>query len=136
MSHREVIHQVKADLKARVSEKVAETRTRVEYKRESRGVVDEITRLATISGIDSRRAWLKDEIRCLHLIYGYIRGQDYLRIEPKHKKVIPIVDVADGCAEFLEGVTNDDIIAWVRGGESKYKRTSMRPAMEEQGAIG
>ena len=79
-THRETI---KETIKRLVDEKVRMTRERREYKLLTRGKVAEIDRLRFFSDIDSRRADFKHEIRHGLLLYGYVRGRDYKRLEAK-----------------------------------------------------
>lgn len=75
--------QIKKRIKALVAQKVKLTRERREYKLESRGKEPEGKRLAFFENIDYSRSGLKHDIRHGLLLYGYLRGLDYKRLEPK-----------------------------------------------------
>lgn len=91
----------KTELKDAVARKVALTRERVEYKLRTRGNVPESTRRGWFERMDSERSSTKYSIRHLHLAYGYLRGQDHKRMEPKAKR--------KPCAHVIAG----DLMRWL-----------------------
>ena len=84
--NKETRTQIKERIKALVAQKVKLTRELREYKLESRGKEPEGKRLAFFENIDYSRAGLKHDIRHGLLLYGYLRGFDYKRLEPKVRK--------------------------------------------------
>jgi hypothetical protein len=134
--HREIIHNVKLQLKDAVAEKIGLTRERVAYKASSRGIIPEDGlhgRRAEFNRIDSLRSWTKEHIRHLHLAYGYLRGQDYRRMEPKcgrppcESYIIRILEKLefDGSSPGLA-----DIQEWIYGGTPSIFSRSRAPVQE------
>jgi hypothetical protein len=120
------IATAKTELKDAVARKVSLTRQRVEYKLSSRGTVPETERLAWFRKIDAERSGEKANIRYLHLAYGYLRGQDYKRMEPR-AKYEPSAYVIQGLLEKWlpmdsDACDLDTIVAWKNGGASPCAR--------------
>jgi len=124
----------KTDLKDAVARKVALTRERVEYKLKTRGNVPENERRGWFERMDSERSSRKYDIRHLHLAYGYLRGQDYKRMEPKAKRE-PYASVIVGNLERwlgkdAEHVDDNAVKNWLGGAPSPFARPPMSDAMK------
>lgn len=96
----------KTELKDAVARKVALTRERTEYKLKTRGNVPENERRGWFGMMDSERSDAKYKIRHLHLAYGYLRGQDYKRMEP-HTKNEPCTAAIAGNLERWLGENSE-----------------------------
>lgn len=139
--YKKFVAAVKEQLKSFVEYKIGLTKTRTEYKYSSRGTVPEAERLSTLSRLDGKRSDTKDNIRHLHLAYGYIRGQHYKKIEAHSRKPIGTQgicywldkacdDIGLGSdAEWLLKIEERTIKAWINGEPSPFSRP--RPAQIE-----
>ena len=129
MNHEQIktaIITAKTELKDAVARKVSLTRQRVEYKLSSRGSVPEHERLAWFRHIDWKRQEAKSDIRYLHLAYGYLRGQDYKRMEPKTRYTPSVYAIQGELERWLtvgsEVCNLDTIRAWLDGQASPCAR--------------
>lgn len=127
----------KIELKDAVAHKIAMTRERVEYKLKTRGNTPETERLAWFRNIDYKRDSTRYSIRHLHLAYGYLRGQDYKRMEP-HTKTKPCAAVIAGILERWlrenpEHCDETTIRSWLSGTPSQLVRPT-KPVVEEVAA--
>lgn len=132
------IATAKTELKDAVARKVDLTRQRTEYKLSSRGSVPEHERLAWFRHIDWKRQEAKSDIRYLHLAYGYLRGQDYRRMEPK-TRYAPSVHAIQGELERWLPVGSevcnlDAIGSWLKGQASPCTRPAAPIATAEVAA--
>ena len=122
------VQQLKAHIKETVEEKVALTRERREYKLATRGKVDEGTRRSWFGDIDGRRWEKKWDIRMALLAYGFLRGRDYKRLEPKVRKgnepswsdIECIIE--SHASEALDDFTKADLKEWLKGAPSPFVR--------------
>jgi hypothetical protein len=131
---RNAIMAAKTELKDAVVRKVALTRERVEYKLKTRGNVPENERRSWFQTMDSERSSRKYDIRHLHLAYGYLRGQDYKRMEPKTKRE-PYASVIAGNLERWLGKDTEHccdatVEDWLQGTKSPFARPPMSDAMK------
>lgn len=127
-----IIMTAKAELKKAVAYKVSLTQQRTEYKLSSRGSVPEHERLAWFQRIDSNRWSAKASIRYLHLAYGYIRGQDYKRMEPKTNNAPAASAIQHLLEHWLpvdhEACNVDTITDWLNGQVSPCTRPATQDA--------
>ena len=128
------IMATKTELKDAVAHKVALTRERVTYKLKTRGNVPENERRSWFERMDSERSAVKHDIRHLHLAYGYLRGQNYKRMEPKAKHE-PYASVIVGNLERWLGTGAEHccdatVEGWLGGAPSPFARPPMSDAMK------
>jgi hypothetical protein len=122
------VQQLKAHIKETVEEKVALTRERREYKLATRGKVDESARRSWFWDIDGRRWEKKWDIRMALLAYGFLRGRDYKRLEPKVREgnepswsdieCVIEAQVDDASDDFSKA----DLKEWLKGAPSPFAR--------------
>jgi len=132
---KEARNSIKEAIKSLVGRKISLTRERREYKLETRGSVNESTRLAFFENIDYDRATHKHDIRHGLLLYGYIRGRDYKQLEPKVREdndpsASDICLFGDKHGELA--LRQTDLSSWLAGGASPHKRK--RPQDTEEAA--
>ena len=138
-SDKNAIVAAKTELKDAVARKVALTRERVEYKLRTRGNVPENERWGWFQTMDSERSSRKYDIRHLHLAYGYLRGQDYKRMEPKTKRE-PYASVIAGNLERWLGKDTEyccdaTVEGWLGGAPNPFARPSVSEAMKHYRAL-
>lgn len=123
--NKETKKQIKKAIKALVAQKVKLTRERQEYKLETRGKEPEGKRLAFFENIDESRSGLKHEIRHGLLLYAYVRGMDYERLEPKVRdgnepSPSDVCLYGDKLGEL--DLNKLDIQEWLNGSPSPFQR--------------
>jgi hypothetical protein len=128
------IMTAKSELKDAVAHKVALTRERVEYKLKTRGNIPENERRGWFQVMDTERSDAKYRIRHRHLAYGYLRGQDYKRMEP-HTKYEPCAfTIAGNLERWLDKNSEHrdaiDIEKWIGGAPSPFARPPLSEAMK------
>ena len=116
---------IRNNIKALVERKVKLTRERREYKLASRGKEPEGKRLAFFEDIDYSRSGLKHEIRHGLLLYAYVRGMDYERLEPKVREgnepsSSDVCLYGDKLGEL--DLNKLDIQEWLNGSPSPFQR--------------
>jgi len=139
-TYKTFVARIKSQLKYEVEKKVALTRHRVEYKNSSRGVDPELERMYKLNRIDSDRRNVKHEIRHLHLLYGYIRGQDVKKIENHSKKAVSTGEITAWLDTFKEElkldieISKEDINSWLSGERSPFARQKLPTDATEKAA--
>jgi hypothetical protein len=115
---------IKEAIKALVAQKVNLTRERREYKLATRGKEPEGKRTAFFESIDHARSSLKHDIRHSLLLYGYVRGMDYERLEPKVREGNEPV-ASDVCLfgdeHGVPDLNKTDVLDWLCGEKSPYE---------------
>jgi hypothetical protein len=133
------IATAKTELKKAVAHKVSLTQQRTEYKLSSRGSVPEPERLAWFRRIDSNRYSAKASIRYLHLAYGYLRGHDYKRMEPRTDNDPSAYGIQGLLEHWLpvnhEACNVDTIIGWLNGQASPCARPAVSPGIRRYRAL-
>jgi len=121
---KETRNLIKEAIKALVAQKVKLTRERREYKLVTRGKEPEGKRLAFFENIDYSRSSLKHDIRHGLLLYGYVRGMDYERLEPKVREGNEPV-ASDICLfgdkHAVPDLNKTDVLNWLCGEKSLFQ---------------
>ena len=127
----------KSELKDAVAHKIAMTRERTAYKFKTRGTVPENERQGWFQITDSERSNSKYVIRHLHLAYGYLRGQNYKRMEPHAKNKPSALVIVCNLERWLrknqEHCNEATIKGWLEGAPSSFSRPA-KPVIEEVAA--
>lgn len=139
-TYKKFVAEVKGQLVYHVAQKIALTQKRVEYKASSRGTVPETDRQTFFHSIDADRRELKNDIRYLHLVYGYVRSQPYKKIEQRSKKYVEtseitswIETISTNLQAGLE-ISKEDIATWLDGGPSLFAKPKTQTEIAEVAA--
>lgn len=139
-TYKKLVAHIKGQLKDHVDQKVALTRHRCEYKVSSRETTPEDKRQAWFHSIDDKRRELKNDIRHLHLTYGYIRGQDIVKMERKSKKPVDTGEIMAWLETYIidvlkveSEIDKRNINGWLNGDPSPFARP--RPAQVETAEV-
>lgn len=128
MTKNEIKENLKAELKATVAKKQANTRERVEYKRNT--PVGEPHRESYLRGYWNEGSCLKETLRLMQLAYGFVRGRRYWVCE-RFTKEPPTSKTYIRAIAYYAQATDEEIAAWLNAEVSPEERQAFELHLEE-----